>query len=465
VNRTGRLPLRWRVAVAFALAATLTTGLLAVATWSLASSYMVDQREHSALGEFSANERLVTSYLHRHGTQEPDQAVKELEYDQDDAVAVYLAGRWYWDGPLIEQDQLDGMFAKLAEGGLATPHHILVNGREVLATANAIPEYQARYLEVSSLSDLDQTLRFLKWVLIAGIGVSFVLGLALGRWAGRQALRPLTELTSTAERVASGDLDARLPEQGDADLAPLAVTFNRTTVALQQRVARDVRFAADVSHELRSPLTTMINATAVLNRRHDELSSTARHALRLLTADIERFYQMVVDLLEISRDHGGAEQEREACDLAELVRHTLAARHESAPLQVCEPSPVVLADRRRLDRVVANLLDNAERHAGGAVRVAILRDGGQARLEVDDAGPGVPPELRQQVFERFTRGNRNGNRGDDGGSGLGLALVAQHVRRHDGAVWVQDAPGGGARFVVRLPLHEGEPVGTPNPAL
>jgi signal transduction histidine kinase len=459
------LPLRWRVAVAFALAAVLVTGLLGLGTWNLASNYMFDQRQQSAMGQLSANARLVAGYLRRHEATDPKAALLELEYDQEDTIALYADGRWFIDGPITNPAELAGLAHELTATRANVPMRKVVDGRPVLVTATTItPTVRRRdpppgavgkalYLELSSLNELEQTQQFLKTVLLAGIGASFLLGLILGRWAGRQALRPLAELSRTAELVASGDLSARLPEQGDADLAPLAATFNRTTAALEQRVAHDARFAGDVSHELRSPLTTMINAIAVLNRRQDELSPTARHALRLLTDDIERFHRMVIDLLEISRNLSGDEQELEPCDFAELVRHSIDARHESAPLHVDQPPPVVLADRRRLDRVVANLLDNAARHAGGAVRVAVLRNSGRARLEIDDAGPGIPVELRQQVFERFTRGNRNGNRGHDTGSGLGLALVAQHVRRHAGRVWIEDGPEGGARFVVELPLH------------
>lgn len=454
-QRLRGLPLSWRVAVAFALASLLVTGLLALVTWSLASSYMLDQREQSAAGQFAANSRLVTGYLRRHDSADLRGALLELEYDQDDVIGLGAGAQWVTDGPVGRPVEL----AEVAHDLLAeqpvstTPTLVTYDKRRVLATAISIPDRRAQYVELSSLTDLGQTLQFVKTVLLVGVAGSVVLGLGLGRWAGRQALRPLTELTSTAQRVAGGDLGARLPEQGDADLAALATTFNRTTAALEQRVARDARFAGDVSHELRSPLTTMINATAVLNRRRDELSPVARHALALLTTDIERFQQMVVDLLEISRGLGTDERELEPCDLAELVRHTMMARHEPARLRTEPPHPLVLGDRRRLDRVVANLLDNAARHAGGAVAVTVGVRQGRARLEIDDDGPGIPADLHQRVFERFTRGPRAGERGHDTGTGLGLALVAQHVRRHDGAVWVEDRPSGGARFVVELPLH------------
>jgi two-component system, OmpR family, sensor histidine kinase MtrB len=326
----------------------------------------------------------------------------------------------------------------------------------VVAVAVEIGTGSGIFVELFPLVELDRTLRFLGIVLLAGAASSGVLGFALGAWASRRALRPLTELTAVAARVASGELQTRLPDSGDRDLAALASAFNDTTVAMEARVLRDARFAGNVSHELRSPLTTMANAAAVLQRRRGEFSGTAGQALDLLLSEVARFQRMVVDLLEISRDDQQAnEPAGEIVDLGDLVRNVIAARSRlPASVDVEAPPPLIKGDRRRLDRIVANLLDNADRYAGGAVRVAVFRVRGGARLEVDDAGPGVPDEMRERVFERFARGDQAGQRGQGGGSGLGLALVAQHVRHLGGRVWIEDRPGGGARFVVELPEAE-----------
>lgn len=455
---TRRLPLRWRVAVAFALSSLLVTGLLALATWELASNFMLAQRHDSAQLQFSANSRLATTYLKRHRPEDFSQALLELEYDQDDFVALRVGPHWYTDGPPIDSRELDALATELAAlsnspSGLNTSTRI-VEDRPVLATAMTIPDENAVYLELAALNELHSALQFIKTVLIAGVGVSLLLGLLLGRWAGWRAMRPLRQMTATAAIVARGDLSARLPEEADTDLAPLAATFNRTAAALEERVARDARFAADVSHELRSPLTTMLNASAVLNRRHDEFSGPAQHALRLLTADLERFQRMVGDLLDISRDEPENQRELEICDLNELVQHALETRRERAYLEVCATPTGVSVDRRRLERVIANLLDNAAQHGDGVTRIAVIRNADRARLEVDDAGRGVPAEQREEIFQRFARGDRGGDRRNSRGSGLGLALVAQHVRRYHGDVWVEDRPGGGARFVVELPLSQ-----------
>lgn len=447
-----RLPLRWRVAVSFSLASLLTTGLLALATWKSASTYMLGQRQQSASRQAVTNAQLVGAFLRRRPEPDSESALDELEKSEDATVALRLRGRWTMHGRVTDPATLPSSILE----HVPTPaplHRTMVDGSSVLAVALPVPAQDAIFVELFPLAELDEALQFLKTVLLVGSVASAAFGLGLGRWAGREALRPLAELTRTAERVARGDWGARVPEQGDADLAPLAALFNRTTAALEQRVARDTRFAGDVSHELRSPLTTMINAVAVLNKRKDDLSETGVHALRLLTADLDRFHRMVIDLLEISRDHAAEDgRELEPCDFVDLVRHALEARHETTITEFHEPPPIVLADRRRLDRAVANLLDNAERHAGGAIRVAVAQQGDCARLEVDDAGPGIPPELRGQVFERFTRGTKSGDRRHTMGSGLGLALVSEHVRRNNGTVWIEDRPGGGSRFVVELPL-------------
>ena len=177
-------------------------------------------------------------------------------------------------------------------------------------------------------------------------------------------------------------------------------------------------------------------------------SPTAQQAVDLLDGDIQRFRRMVLDLLEISRSDT---LEREPWELGELVRGIVGVRG-GAPPEIDAPEPVtVRADRRRIDQILGNLLENADAHGGGAVRVGVSAREGRGRIEVDDAGPGVPAGKRAEVFERFSRGARAGSRGDGGGTGLGLSLVAAHVRRHDGSVWIEDRPGGGARVVVELP--------------
>ncbi|MFR9807007.1 ATP-binding protein [Pseudonocardia sp. RS010] len=442
------MPLRWRVAIAFALVSVAITGLLAAVTWHLASSFLLAKREEGAISQAAVDARLVQEALRSPNPGGSEDLLTGLAGGGDITVAIRRDGTWTTSGRTLDADAVpDGLLA-LAGSGTAARQRIVAGGTPVLAVA--LPLSDGIYLELVPLAELDSTLRFLSWVLVAGVGVGGLLGLALGGWAGGRALRPLTDLRDAAGRMAAGDLDARLPEQDDADLAPLAVTFNRTAEDLQRRVRRDARFAGDVSHELRSPLTTLVNAVAVLRRRRDELPPTARQAVDLLDADVHRFRKMVTDLLEISRDERIDERDLEVCDMVDIVNHAVAGRSGIA-VEVVGAPPKVKVDRRRLDRVIGNLLDNAEHHAGGAVRVGVSSVSDGVRVEVDDAGPGIPPELREEVFERFARGTRAGRRDDNGGTGLGLALVARHVRAHHGRIRVEDSPPGGARIVVEIP--------------
>jgi signal transduction histidine kinase len=446
-----RLSLRWRVALTLGAGTLLLTGILAVVTWNLASGYMLRQREARALLQAEVNVQLLDAAL----SSDPEglgDLLSGLTADSESTVLIERPQGWLTSGRQIDPAVLPPQLLRLAADGVPARQRLSVQGVPVMAVTLPVEGIDGAYVELFPLTQLDSAFRFLSTVLAVGAATSALLGVALGYWAGGRALRPLTELTRAAARVAGGDLRARLPERDDPDLASLAGTFNRTADALEERVRRDARFAGDVSHELRSPLTTMANAGAVLERRRGEFSGTAARALDLLLGEVGRFQRMVIDLLEISRDDLRPEEtDGEVVDLGDAVGNVVASRVECRADVELLARPLVLADRRRLDRTVANLLDNAERYGGGPVRVAVLSHGGRARLEVDDEGPGVPADQREQIFERFARGAYAGRRGVDGGSGLGLALVAQHVRRHGGAVWVEDRPGGGARFVVELP--------------
>ncbi|KOV85484.1 histidine kinase [Nocardia sp. NRRL S-836] len=432
--------MRWRVTLAFGFGLLAVTSVLALATWNLACGYMLRQREASATRQAEMNVRLVERTLSSSGL---DELLTGLTTGTDSSILVLTPGGMVAAGRPVDPGRLPAALVRHPPGS----ERITVDGQPMLAVTRPVAG-NAVYVELFGLQQLDRASRFLSALLIGGTVASALLGAALGSWASKRALRPLAELSSAAGRIAGGDLGARLPDQDDPDLAALAAKFNSTASALEQRALRDARFASDVSHELRSPLTTMVNAGAVLRRRREHLPGTAGTALELLTSEVDRFARMVVDLLEISRADQTDDCSCEELDLGALVRNVVGTHWAAVPVSA-EPVPV-RGDRRRLDRVLANLLENADRHAGGAVRVAVRREGAVARVEVEDAGPGVPEALREQIFERFARG-RPGSRGADTGSGLGLALVREHVRRLRGRVWVEDRVPCGARFVVELP--------------
>lgn len=314
------------------------------------------------------------------------------------------------------------------------------------------------------LSDhlIDQTLGSVRASLILATIITVLVGLVLGIVSSERVVRPLAGAADAARAIADGRLDTRLEPTDDPDLNALTEAFNDMVARLQERVERDARFASDVSHELRSPLMTLAASVEVMSSRREELTERSQAALDLLVADVARFSGLVEDLLEISRyDAGAVRLNRDELRVAELVEQSVRA--SSLPRSAIDIDPrcttaTLNGDRRRLGRVVANLLDNARSHGGGsaAVSVSLADDSGSHLwISVEDSGDGVSESDSERIFERFSRGAGASKRGTSEGAGLGLALVREHVRLHGGRVWVEARRDGarGARFVVELPCE------------
>jgi two-component system sensor histidine kinase MprB len=300
------------------------------------------------------------------------------------------------------------------------------------------------------LTEVDDALSDLR----LGLGLLAVVGIALaaflGRLATRHAVRPVTELTESAEHVArTRDLSHRIEASGGDELARLAASFNTMLGALGDSQQAQRRLVADASHELRTPLTSLRTNLEVLGSPH-ELAPADRERLRAdLVAQFEELTELVGDLVELARDGEPCQEPHEPLRLDELVIAAVERAQRHAP-QVSfaadlEPS-VVAGARGRLDRAVTNLLDNAAKWspAGGSVEV-VLRDGA---LTVRDHGPGIAPEDLPRVFDRFYRAAAARGRA---GSGLGLAIVRQVAEGHAGTVSAEAAPGGGALLRLALP--------------
>jgi two-component system sensor histidine kinase MtrB len=375
----------------------------------------------------------------------------------------------------------------LFSGTPATQTYRDAAGTSEIAVGLPVPAVHADYFEVFDLSDLDHTLRVLGLTLFGAGAVTTLLGIALGRFASRRLLRPLANVSEAAGAIAGGELDTRLDiEAADPDLLGLTASFNAMVDQLQERIEREARFNSDVSHELRSPLTTLGAAVGVLEADRDRLPERSQRALQLLSDDLRRFQRMVSDLLEMSRaDAGSVDVFLEEVNVSELVQRSVETgighmdgRRHGTPDVYVDPEVErwrVGVDKRRFERVMVNLMENADHYGGGVTTIAVgpglvavsgpgSRAGtGQVEVSVDDAGPGIDPAERTKVFERFYRGSASGRRGTGTGTGLGLALVAEHMRVMHGGVRVESSPDGGARFVLSLPVlahgddeHDGE---------
>ncbi len=247
----------------------------------------------------------------------------------------------------------------------------------------------------------------------------------------------------------------RLEPGEDPDLRRLATSFNDMADAVQSRIEREQRFASDVSHELRSPITALTAAVEVLDAKRGDLPERTQQALDVVVGQVRRFDSMVIDLLELSRlDAGAHDLNQESVDLAELCSR-VAARfgYSDLPIEVHKRAKVrAVVDRVRFDRILGNLLENATTHGDGPTRISI-EPGTTKRsvlIAVEDHGPGVAASERTRIFERFARGSAARHRI---GTGLGLALVSEHAQALGGQAWVEDRPGGGARFVVQFPTE------------
>ncbi|MCE6996552.1 HAMP domain-containing histidine kinase [Saccharothrix sp. S26] len=280
---------------------------------------------------------------------------------------------------------------------------------------------------------------------------AFVVWFATGR-----VLRPVQAIRRELADITGHDLARRVPVPGTRnEIARLAVTVNATLDRLQAAVEENRRFVADASHELRSPIAAL-RAELEIAHAHPDLTdwrAVVDGALR----DTYRLQQLAGDLLLLARlDHAPAAASDDVVDLVELVRTETARRGDRVPALDLGDRPVrVRGSRPLLARLLANLLDNAERHAADRVTVRLTEADGVAWLHVVDDGPGIPPEDRERVFERFTRLDDARTR-ETGGTGLGLPIARRIARLHRGALDVADAPDhGGACLTATLPVVSG----------
>ncbi|GLZ13682.1 hypothetical protein Acsp04_39170 [Actinomadura sp. NBRC 104425] len=281
------------------------------------------------------------------------------------------------------------------------------------------------------------------------------------RIVGR-TLRPVEQIRLQLAEISATDLSRRVPQpSGEDEIAELARTANGTLDRLERAVARQRQFASDASHELRTPLAGL-RANLEDAAMHPD-DTDMREAIRSALRDIDRLQTIVTDLLLLARiGTGGAVQE--PIDLAELTAAELGRR--STRLEVTTdlaPDVRVRGVRMQLERLLGNLLDNAERYAASRVHVEVARRGTTALLRVTDDGSGIPDVDRERIFERFTRLDSARSRGT-GGTGLGLAIAREIAQAHGGSLRVEDWPRG-ARFALLMPLDPRRPSETePGPS-
>jgi two-component system, OmpR family, sensor kinase len=450
------LPIRWRLAGGSA-ALTLVilasfAGIVGVLTNRQVRTQFNDQESSTVsglVGDFNGKLRMRGTELECNRTKLYDYASFERAeirfFDSSDGYLLCSAPR----APEIfrvSPAQNSGTFTQ--------------NGyRVVVRTLDVKPVGTVKLLYALPLSDVNQTLARVRVFLLLGVLGGAILALLAGLFVSARAMSPIVELTDAAREIErTRDARQQLPHpEAEDEIAELARTLESMLGALDSARAdtvamldRQREFVADASHELRTPLTSVLaNLELLTEELSGEQAETAEAALR----STRRMRRLVGDLLLLARADARRVQPRRWTDLGEVLAEAaselgpMADRHE---ISIHAQPAIVDGVTDELHRLVLNLLENAVRHTppGTSVHASTESRDGQAVLVVQDAGPGIPEDLRERVFERFVRGGRDGGRG----SGLGLAIVRSVAHSHGGTVTLGPTENGlGARFEIRIP--------------
>jgi len=450
------LGLRAKIVVRFAAVALFLSGLLGVITYLSVRQLIVEDRRVSSVEQATGDARLVSAAL-QSGQANPSEVLVSLRPPTRSTPLLFYQGEWFAASLQVRPEDLPATLTDTVLDGTPARQTISIRDRPVSIVGLPLTGDLGFYFEVFSLADVADTLSTLSRVLVLAGAITTISGALLGGLIARRVLRPLREVTAVAHQIASGELESRLDEGIDKDLTALTASFNQMADTLQTRIAREARFASDVAHELRTPLTTLVTSLSVLEHRKGELSSEGREALDLLGRDVRRLERTATDLVEIAKhDAGVVTADVEPLPATAVINRLLnRLRRPDLPVVVDQGAvrSLVHADEGRLERILVNLIDNADTHGGGATRVTVSRVADVIRIAVEDNGPGIAQGERARVFERFARVPNARPSGQSEGSGLGLALAAENTLLQGGDIWIEDAPGGGARLVVELPAE------------
>ena len=347
----------------------------------------------------------------------------------------------------------------------------------VFASLVDMPAYgRFGFYVLYSMQPEQVTLEFVQRTLAVGAAAILAAVGVLTFLVTKQAVMPVRRAAATASRLAQGNLEERMPVRGQDEMTVLAKSFNNMAESLEHQIEQlerlsiaQRRFVSDVSHELRTPLTTIRMASELIHDSREQLDPMAARSAELLQAQLDRFEDLLADLLEVSRfDAGAAALEIEQSDVVALVMRVI---EDSGPLALTksvdlEMLPLVGpytadVDAPRIERILRNLVSNAIDHAEGRpVQIVLAGSPTAVAVVVRDHGVGLTPEQSQHVFDRFWRGDPSRAR-TTGGTGLGLAIALEDARLHRGTLDVWGELGQGASFRLLLPRLTDQPIGKP----
>lgn len=436
----------------------LTVSLIASsATYLIARTYLLNQRETVAVTQTLAAARLVAQGLA--DGQEPLDALLEVSRGiEGSQVMLKVGARWLVSGVGISESDIPRALMSSIIDRKPSRQRSIVADKPLLFTAipiEIVTSPDTTFVGIASLVELNRALTSLRIALGFGIILATMGGGVIGWWLSRRISEPLHTISNAAAQISAGDLNVRISEPREPDLALIARSFNSMTVSMQERAERDIRFAGHVSHELKSPLTVIRGAAELVASRRAELPKRVQFGVDLLIERVAAFEKILSDLIEISRrDASVATLNIEPLRLVLLIR-TLLDRTKLPHHLFIEPPKAgdveVLVDTRRFAYCFNNLLDNARLYGDGLVALRCDIELNTVTVHFDDGGEGVPEFERTLILEPFSRGSRHSK---IPGSGLGLAIVSEHMRSMGGCLVVGESPDGGARFSVTLRRNE-----------
>jgi heavy metal sensor kinase len=442
--------------------------LMAVASFA-SYRFLAQQLDIDAADEL---EELTTGL---HGYLQFDDGRPTLAFDAKDdnqAAFVQKAARFYqiYDGAgrlLAQSEAMSPLGLRLSPGDVSAlldrprSYDIQTAHGRFRISNSVLTQAAARHLlQVAvSLDPMDAALRRYLELLLT-LALPTVLGsLVVVWWVARRALAPLDTVASAARRVNIGTLDTRLPVRGTGDqLDEVTTAFNETLANLETAVDEMRQFSTALAHELLTPLAALrgeVELSLMQSRSDAEWRSKAASQIE----EIDKLTRLVNQLLTLARaESGEIRLVREPVDLAAMVAtvtdqlEPVAQASDLTLRCVVDQPTTVIGDRRWLERLLLNLLDNAMKYTppGGDISVTVSRATGRARIDVRDTGTGIPPDALPHIFRRFYRVDPSRSSAVEG-AGLGLSLSKWIVDRHDGRIDVQSEPGHGSTFTVWLP--------------
>ena len=437
--------------MAFGLLSVVIAGAVSGATYSVARWYLLNQREDSAITRAVLDSRSVDASLA--ADLAPVTALEQVPSVGTSQPMIQVQGVWYTSGVTVPPASLPASLLSIASKDGGAQQRTTIGDEQYLLVAIQLDT--SVYVEVFPLRDLDLVLTIGGWLLLIQTLFAGIIGIFNGRYTFARIIRPLLRLGAGARRIASGEFSTRIQLTRDPDLDPIAASFNGMAESVQSRIKREQRFSANVSHELRSPLTAVVGTAELLERNLDDLPEREQRLIGTLHTQTARMSQMLLDLLEISRIGNDDPLLKESVSVTTLCLDAIHVRGLPEDLIHVEDDGdhLITTDTRRFERIVGNLIDNANRHGQGvtAIRVARISDSDPEHIvvAVEDAGPGIPVDEVPKLFEPFTRGE---DAKETSGAGLGLAIAIEQAHLLDVELRVESVDPHGARFVMEIPV-------------